>query len=108
MRIGIVGGLDRVARDLEAVAQDGGHELDTHTGVVAGRAAADSLRALVAWSDVVFVLTEINSHNGVKIARAAARAHHRPLRMLRRLGPKHLAAYLQGPESLATPQLGAA
>ena len=96
MRIGIVGGLDRVARDLEAVAHDGGHELDTHTGVVAGRAAADSLRALVAWSDVVFVLTEINSHNGVKIARQAARAHQRPLRILRRLAPKHLSAYLDG------------
>jgi len=98
MRIGIVGGLDRIARDLEEVARAGGHELDTHTGVVAGRAAASSLRALVVWSDLVLILTEINSHNGVRIARQAARAHHRPLRILRRLGARHLAAYL---ESLA-------
>ena len=99
MRIGIVGGLDRVARDLQEVARTGGHELETHTGVVAGKAAAESLRALVAWSDLVFVLTEINSHNGVRVARQAARLHHRPLRMLRRLGPKHLAAYLHAPAS---------
>ena len=95
MRIGIVGGLDRAARDLEEVARASGHELDTHTGVVAGRAASTSLRALVAWSDLVFVLTDVNSHNGVRLARAAARSHQRPLRIVRRLGPKHLAAYLQ-------------
>jgi hypothetical protein len=95
MRIGIIGGLDRSARELEAIARAWGHELDAHTGVVAGRAASTSLRALVARSDLVFVLTDVNSHNGVRIARAAARAHRRPLRILRRLGAKHLAAYLQ-------------
>jgi hypothetical protein len=95
MRIGIVGGLDRIARDLEEVARAGGHDLGTHTGVVAGKASATSLRSLVARSDLVFVLTEVNSHNGVRIARQAARTYGRPLRILRRLGPTHLAAYLQ-------------
>jgi hypothetical protein len=108
MRIGIVGGLDRIARDLQSVARAGGHELETHTGVVGGKAAATSLRALVAWSDLVFVLTEINSHNGVKIAREAARAHHRPLRILRRLGAKHLSAYLDGLTPAAEFERGAA
>ena len=95
MRIGIVGGLDRVARELEEVARAGGHELHTHTGVIAGKATSTRLRALVAWSDLVFVLTDVNSHNAVHIARQAARLHHRPLRIMSRLGPKHLAAYLQ-------------
>jgi len=95
MRIAIIGGLDRNARDLEEIARANGHELDTHTGVVAGRAAATSLRALVARADLVFVLTEVNSHNGVRTARDAARAYGRPLRITRRLGPTHLAAYLQ-------------
>jgi len=95
MRIGIVGGLDRVARELEEVARAGGHELGTHTGVIAGKATSTRLRALVIWSDLVLVLTDVNSHNAVRLARQVARSHHRPLRILRRLGPSHLAAYLQ-------------
>ena len=95
MRIGIVGGLDRVARELQAVARAGGHQLDTHTGVIAGKATSTSLRALIVWSDLVFVLTDVNSHNAVRLARQVARAHQRPLRIVRRLGPSHLAAYLQ-------------
>ena len=101
MRIGIIGGLDRSARDLEGLAEAGGHELETHTGVISGSSSAASLRALVARADLVFVLTDINSHNAVHIARRTARLHHVPLRIVRRLGPTHLAAYLSqiGPES---------
>lgn len=94
MRIGIVGGLDRSARELQAVAQAGGHRVETHTGVVSGSASAASLRALVARADVVFVLTDVNSHNAVHIARRAARLHAIPLRIVRRLSASHLAAYL--------------
>jgi hypothetical protein len=103
MRIGIVGGLDRVARELEAVALAGGHQLDTHTGAIAGKATSTRLRALVVWSDLVFVLTDVNSHNAVRLARQVARAHHRPLRIVRRLGPSHLAAYLQAMVAEAPP-----
>jgi len=108
MRIGIVGGLDRAVRELEEVAQAAGHELGTHTGVVAGKATATSLRALVVWSDLVFVLTDINSHNAVRMARQTARLYHRPLRILRRLGPKHLAAYLRTSVPRQIPQAAAA
>jgi hypothetical protein len=94
MRIGIIGGVDRSARDLEAVAEAGGHELETHTGVVSGSSSAAGIRALVARADLVFVLTDVNSHNAVHIARRAARLHRVPLRIVRRLGPTHLAAYL--------------
>ena len=94
MRIGLVGGLNRAARKLEEVARAGGHELETHTGVIAGKATSTSLRALVIWSDLVLVLTDVNSHNAVRMARQVARAHHRPLRIFRRLGSKHLVAYL--------------
>jgi hypothetical protein len=94
MRIGIIGGLDRNARELEAVAEAGGHRLETHTGVVGGSASATSLRALVSRSDLVFVLTDVNSHNAVHIARRTARLHGVPLRILRRLSAAHLGAYL--------------
>lgn len=97
MRIGIIGGLDRNAPELEAAAAAGGHRVETHTGVVGGSASAASLRALVARADLVFVVTEVNSHNAVHIARRAARANGVPLRVVRRLSASHLAAYLGAP-----------
>ena len=94
MRIGIIGGLDRNARDLEAVAEAGGHRLETHTGVISGSASSASLKALVGRADLVFLLTDVNSHNAVHIARRTARLHGIPLRILRRLSAAHLASYL--------------
>jgi hypothetical protein len=95
MRIGVVGGLDRKARDLEAMAQAGGHHLELHTGVLSGPASSAGLRALVSRADLVVILTEINSHNAVRLARREAKLHNRPCRILRRLGAKQLAALLQ-------------
>jgi hypothetical protein len=94
MRIAIIGGMDRQARELEDIATAAGHRLETHTGVISGSASAAALRALVARAELIFVLTDVNSHNGVKLARDTARLHHRPLRITRRLGAKHLAAFL--------------
>lgn len=95
MRIGIVGGLDRNARELEELTAAQGHHLETHTGVLTGGSSVASLRALVVRSDLVLVLTDVNSHNAVHLARREARKHHRPIRILRRLGASHLAAFLQ-------------
>ena len=86
MRIGIVGGLQRRGRELESIALARGHQLEVHNGVVAGAASAAGLRALVARSDLVIVVTDVNSHNGVKVARRQARLSRRPLRLLRRMG----------------------
>jgi two-component system phosphate regulon response regulator PhoB len=47
MRIGIIGGLDRNARDLAAVAEAGGDTLETPTGVVAVPRNALSVGPLV-------------------------------------------------------------
>ena len=96
MRIGIVGGLDRSARGLEALAQAHGHELELHTGAVGGSASAAGLRALVARSEVVVILTDFNSHGGVGIARRQARLRKRPVRMMRRLTISQFAAFLEG------------
>jgi hypothetical protein len=94
MHIGIIGGLDRNARELTAVAEAAGHRVETHTGVIGGSASAAGLRALVARADLIFVLTGINSHNAVHIARRTARLHAIPFRIVRRLSAAHLAAYL--------------
>lgn len=92
MRIGIVGGLDRNARELEDIATTCGHHLEVHSGVIAGPASAASLRALVTRADLVIVVTDVNSHNGVRMARRQARISRRPVRLLRRLGPSQFEA----------------
>jgi len=107
MRIGIVGGLDRNARELEELTEAKGHQLETHTGVLTGGSSVASLRALVVRSDLVLVLTDVNSHNAVHLARREARKRHRPIRILRRLGAAHLAAFLQAWGAPAAPPAGA-
>ena len=95
MRIGIVGGLDRRARELEDIALARGHQLELHTGVIAGSASAAGLRALVARVDLVLVVTDVNSHNGVRMARRQARISGRPLRLVRRLGAAQFEALVR-------------
>lgn len=95
MRIGIVGGLDRSAPDLKSIARAWGHDLELHTGGLAGPASACGLRALVTRSDLVIVLTDVNSHNAVRMARRQARRSGVPLRLLSRLGATQLAAFLR-------------
>ena len=82
MRIGIVAGLELGERDLEDIALARGDQLELHTGVVAGPASAAGLRALVTRSDLVIVVTEVTSHNGVRMARRQARISRRSLRLL--------------------------
>jgi hypothetical protein len=93
MKIGIVGGLDRGAPELADAARAEGHELEFHRGVMSGP-HADSLRALVSRVDALIILTEINSHAAVLLARRQARLRGKPTRILRRLRPKLLATVL--------------
>jgi hypothetical protein len=95
MRIGIVGGVDRSAGALQDMAEERGHALELHNGVMSSGAAAASLRALVGRVDFVVVVTDVNSHNGVRAARREARNRGRPLRIVRRMGTARLAALLR-------------
>jgi len=95
MRIGIIGGLDRNARELEGIAAARGHQLELHTGVLSGHASAAGLRALVSRVDLVVILTDINSHNAVRLARRHAKLRNRPCRIMRRLGASQFTAFLE-------------
>jgi hypothetical protein len=96
MRIGIVGGVDRNAGALQDLAREQGHQLELHTGVLASAAAATTLKALVGRSELVVIVTDINSHNGVRTARREARRRQRTLRLVRRMGATQFAALLAG------------
>ena len=87
--IGIVGGVERTARLLDAEAQRRGHSLQMHDGHMNGTGDRE-LATLVLRSDLVVVTTDVNSHAAVRRARELARQHQRPCVLVRRLGPARL------------------
>ena len=77
MHIGIVGGLCRAEMDLSRVARQAGHEVEFHDGHLRGPSTS-ALESLIGRSDVVVVVTEVNSHA----------AMHRTKDLLRKSGRK--------------------
>jgi hypothetical protein len=94
LRVGLVGGPTRAAQLLERTARDHGYHLEHHTGDTAGR-GAPSLESLVRRVDLVLILTDLNSHNGVVACRKLATAYGRPHVLLRRCGPARLGELLE-------------
>lgn len=89
MHIGIVGGLDRLEERLRHVAHDAGHELEVHAGVASGP-AYHRLKNLVERSDVLVIVTDVNSHFAVIQTRKLAKEAGRPVVLLRKLGVSKL------------------
>ena len=90
LRVAVIGGLTRATEQWRRAGAAIGVQLEHHDGQSAGRRAAD-IAAIVRRADVVLILTDLNSHNGVAQARRAALAHHRPHLLLRRLRPDGVA-----------------
>ena len=91
MRIGIGGGAERTADRLCSAAAAAGHQLEFHDGHMRGT-AAERLRAMIERSDMVVIVTEINSHGAVQQARSLASRAHRPVHLVRRFGTSQLRA----------------
>lgn len=87
MRIGWIGGVERIETNLAALAALAGHSLEFHSGHLAGR-GANELRRLVERSDFVIVLTQVNSHGAVQLAKRIAKKRGRGHIVLRRLSPR--------------------
>ena len=96
MRIGIVGGLDRSELSYERLARDHGHEVEYHDGYMRGTAGA-ALAGLVERADLVVIVTDINSHNAVRLTRKLLRTRPRRSLLVRRLGLGRFLALLQDP-----------
>jgi hypothetical protein len=94
MRLAVIGGLDRSGPALERAARRSGHEFEFHSGQTAGR-GSDEIRAIVARAEVVFVLTDVNSHNAVLLARREGQRLGRQVVLVRRLGLRSLIHRLQ-------------
>lgn len=95
MFIGIVGGMDRQAARLVDIGRSAGCEVECHTGHVNGGANVGGLRTLIERSDVVVIVTDLNSHNAVRLARRLASRAHRPAKLVRRMGASQFAALVE-------------
>jgi hypothetical protein len=95
MRIGLVGGIDRNEPVYRNIAERGGHSLTFHSGRIGGR-GSDALALLARSVDFLIVVTDVNSHGAVHIARRAARHYGVPLVLRRRCSPARLAALVAG------------
>ena len=85
MRIGWVGGLERSDSILEQLAAAAGHQLEYHNGDIRGNGLT-AMRGLVKRSSVVVILTTVNSHQGVQLAKRLARKQNRPFVVMKRCG----------------------
>jgi hypothetical protein len=86
MRIAVIGGIDRSANELVRMAKNAGFRMETHTGRTKGR-GAEEIRAVVKRSDMVVIVTNVNSHGGMGVAKDAAQKLNRDWVIMRTCGP---------------------
>jgi hypothetical protein len=104
MRIAWIGGVEKSERLLESIAESAGCEMEFHGGHVGGR-GEERLRAAIARSDLVLVVTEPNSHGAVGLAKREAHRLGRELILTKRFGPSKLRQLLDArcPKRAADP-----
>jgi hypothetical protein len=83
MHIAVIGGREKNEVELVRIAAEAGHELELHDGHVAGR-GADTIGSMIARADVVVIVTGINSHGAMFLAKRAARQHQTPTLIVRK------------------------
>jgi hypothetical protein len=89
MRIAVIGGREKNETELVRIAKTAGYELEIHDGHVAGR-GADTIRVAVARADVAVIVSDINSHGAVSIAKRTARQFHVPTLVLHKFSGARL------------------
>jgi hypothetical protein len=83
LRIVLVGGHTRNARQLIQRGRTAGWRIERHTGEVRGRGSKE-LRAQIGRADVVVITTQVNSHGGMFQAKDFARRLGRFVAVIRR------------------------
>lgn len=107
MRIGIVGGVERSERAYVDLAARAGHEVFFHSGHLAGR-GSESLTGIARSAELLIVVTDVNSHGAVQLARRQARKYGVALLLLRRCSPARFATLLEAYEARVDWPLAAA
>ena len=83
---------------MERLANQRGHSVEFHTGDVRGR-GADALRGIVERAELVLVVTDLNSHGGVQLAKKLCGRFGRASMVVKRCGNARFASLL---DALAT------
>ncbi len=107
MRIAYVGGLDRAAPLLKAEAQRQGHGLELVFAPNSRRQMAE-LEAAITRCDLAIIVTDLDSHNAVLLARKTAKRLGRPALLLRKCGLARFRSVLEGLRASPSPGLLAA
>jgi hypothetical protein len=89
MRVAVVGGLERHEAEIARRAEGMGHTVEFHRGWVGGRHAHE-LEAMVSRSEAVIIVTKVNSHGAMHLAKKAASRHSRPAVMTRNCTPSSI------------------
>ena len=94
MTVAVIGGPDRMTRGFAELAALHGHRLEHHDGSLAGRGRR-ALRDLVARAHLVVIVTGVNSHAAVLVARDEVRRQGVPSLICRRFGLANLSRLLE-------------
>ena len=104
-RVAVIGGLSRAGELWARAGRSLGVQLEHHDGRTGGRGAR-GIVAAIRRADVVVIITDPNSHNGVAVARRAAIAAARPHLLVKHLRPDGLGSVLAGTVAAAHAQGG--
>ncbi len=89
LRIGLIGGLHRSEGQFVRTAAAAGYDLEFHAGDMIGR-RAQGLESMIPRVDLLFIVTDVNSHNAVMVARRLANENGIRYVLLRRCNPTRL------------------
>lgn len=98
MRIGVIGGTENSLTRYEELAEAHGSSVEFHDGKMAGRGTA-TLDTMVRRSDLIVIITQINSHAAVRRAQKFCRKERRPVLIVRRFGLHTFSLIVQAGET---------
>ena len=98
MRIAVIGGRYKNEGQLSRIAEARGYELEFEEGHTAGR-GMEGVRKAVSRSELVVIVTDINSHGAVHTAKKAARQLDRPTLIIQNFGAARLSRLLEALEA---------
>ncbi|HEU4581005.1 MAG TPA: DUF2325 domain-containing protein [Polyangiaceae bacterium] len=97
MRIAVIGGRYKNEGQLARIARNAGYELEFEEGHMWGR-GMDGIRSSIARSQLVVIVTDVNSHGAVQLAKKVARQLNRPMLIIQNFGAARLTRLLDALE----------
>jgi len=94
MRVAVIGGLERHEAELERRAEHCGHTVEFHRGKMGGR-HTEELEAIVSRSELVIIVTQVNSHGAMYVAKRLADRLARRALVARTCSPSRFRSILE-------------